>query len=354
MKTITKRKTGISHPREAAAAPGLDTGVQPILLESQTHRILAVDDGAVPRSFGGPVLLRTGSAAAADGVTGRIVAGGWHPDIPDFRDYVLETPAVQQSLRHARLSLTATAPQALPPRIDNRGFCSAIEDQGNLGSCTAQAVVGMMEYMMRRATNQNEELSRLFLYKVTRKLLNWTGDTGAYIRTTMKAVAAFGIPPERHWPYIISRFEQEPDAFLYAYASNYNALNYARLDGYNANGPGTLASVKQVIATGFAVAFGFPVYSSISQSPYVPYPRPTDSLEGGHAILAVGYDDAVRIRNADGSITTEGCLIFRNSWGPSWGQNGYGYLPYTYVTNQLAVDFWTVFKSEWLLPGTFS
>lgn len=353
MKTTMKRKSTISHPRAAAAAPGLDSEIQPILLDPRTHRILGTDDGAIPRSSGGPILLRTGSAEA-ETASGRIVAGGWHPDIPDFRDYVLETPAVQRSLREGKLSLASAAPRALPNRVDNRSYCSAVEDQGQLGSCTSQAVVGMMEYMMRRATSQNEDLARLFLYKVTRKLLNWTGDTGAYIRTTMKAVAAFGVPPERHWPYIISRFEQEPDAFLYAYAANFQALKYARLDPYNATGQGTLASVKQTLAAGLAVAFGFPVYSSMSQSPYVPYPRPTDSLQGGHAILAVGYDDAVQIRDANGSITTEGCLIFRNSWGPNWGQNGYGYMPYTYVTNQLAVDFWTVFKAEWLLSGNFA
>jgi len=242
----------------------------------------------------------------------------------------------------------------LPKQADNRHYCSPVEDQGALGSCTAQAVVGMLEYMMRRGLGEHTDLSRLFLYRVTRRLLGWTGDTGAHIRTTIKASAGFGVPPEEHFPYDISRYEEEPDAFLYSYANNFKAMKYARLDPYNADGKQTLDAVKHALASRFVVAFGFPVYSSMTESPYVPFPTSKDRLQGGHAVLAVGYDDNVAIEDVAGKKRNEGCIIFRNSWGEDWGENGYGYLPYSYVEHALAVDFWTVYRSEWLAEGVFS
>lgn len=308
----------------------------------------------IPRAGGGVIILRAGGGSIVPRSGQRYVAGGWHPDIPDFRDQGLDTPEFKQPLQKARALLALAPAPKLPNRVDNRHYCSSVENQDALGSCTAHAVVGMLEYMMRRGIGEHTDLSRLFLYKVTRRLLGWTGDTGAHIRTTIKAAAGFGVPPEEYCPYNISRYEEEPDAFLYSYANNFKALKYARLDPYNANGKQTLAAVKHTLAAGFVVAFGFPVYSSMTESPYVPYPTPKDKLQGGHAVLAVGYDDGVEIEDTAGKKTKQGCLIFRNSWGDDWGEKGYGYLPYNYVEDALAVDFWTVFRSEWLAEGMFS
>jgi C1A family cysteine protease len=308
----------------------------------------------IPRAKGGSVIVRTGGGPIVRPAGRRYTGAGWHPDIPDARDHYLDTPAFKRPLQDAKARL-ARAPAAKPPtQVDNREYCSPVEDQEYLGSCTAHAVVGMLEYMMRRGIQEHVDLSRLFLYKVTRRLLGWTGDTGAYIRTTIKAAAAFGAPPELHWPYDISRYDEEPQAFLYSYASNFQALRYARLDPYGASGKQTLDTVKYALAAGFVAAFGFPVYSSMTESPYVPYPEPQDALQGGHAVLAVGYDDNVVVEDEGGKKTKEGCLIFRNSWGQDWGESGYGYLPYRYVGDALAVDFWTVFRSEWLDEGRFS
>jgi len=284
----------------------------------------------------------------------RHVAGGWQPDIPDFRDHGPDTPEFKQPLQKAKALLAVAPADRLSKQADNRHYCSPVEDQGALGSCTAQAVVGMLEYMMRRGLGEHTDLSRLFLYRVTRRLLGWTGDTGAHIRTTIKASAGFGVPPEEHFPYDISRYEEEPDAFLYSYANNFKAMKYARLDPYNADGKQTLDAVKHALASRFVVAFGFPVYSSMTESPYVPFPTSKDRLQGGHAVLAVGYDDNVAIEDVAGKKRNEGCIIFRNSWGEDWGENGYGYLPYSYVEHALAVDFWTVYRSEWLAEGVFS
>jgi C1A family cysteine protease len=314
----------------------------------------AAGESAILSAGGGVIIFRAGGGAIIPRSGRRQVAGGWLPDIPDVRDLYLDTHEFKQPLADAKALLAHAPSEKVPKRIDNRRYCSPVEDQGDLGSCTANAVVGMLEYMMRRGLGQHTDLSRLFLYRVTRRLLGSTGDSGAYIRTTIKAAAAFGVPPEQFFPYDIKRYEEEPDAFLYSYADNFKALKYARLDIYNADGKRTINNVKHALASGFTVAFGFPVYSSLSECPYVPYPTAKDSLLGGHAVLAVGYDDEVRVDDGVGKVTKEGCLIFRNSWGDEWGDGGYGLLPYKYVENGLAVDFWTVYRTEWLNEGSFS
>ncbi len=340
---MARRRDGRAAPPVGDRAPLAAVG-RPMASRAAGGRIgsVAVERGIIPRfaAGGGPAI-----------VGGRRVVGmGWQPDVPDRRDRTLRHPKVEAVLKAKKSSLLGDAtPAALLPKVDNRAFCPPVEDQGTLGSCTAQAVVGMMEYMMRRSGIAHVDGSRLFLYKVTRKLLGWTSDTGAYLRSALQAAAVFGVPPEKHWPYEIARYDEEPDAFLYSYAANYQALNYARLDGPGQAGGQTLALVKRVLAAGYVVVFGFPVYDSLnSERPDIPYPSEQDSLLGGHAVAAVGYDDK---HQADGAAVPS--LIIRNSWGRSWGEGGYGYLPYRYVEDELALDFWTVFKAEWIDPSRF-
>ena len=166
----------------------------------------------------------------------------------------------------------------------------------------------------------------------------------------MKAVAAFGIPPERYWPYDITQFEEEPSAFLYSFASNYKALNYARLDPRTTTPLDVLSNVKRVINAKFPVVFGFTTYSSLGWDADIPFPLQTDSATGGHAVLAVGYDDNHEL--ADGA--KEPSLLIRNSWGRQWGDDGYGWLPYRYIEEGLATDFWATFKTEWLESKQFN
>jgi C1A family cysteine protease len=270
---------------------------------------------------------------------------GWRKDLPDFRDYTEADPRIKSILDKSEvLRRTATA---APPQMDLREYCSPIEDQGDLGSCTANACVGLLEYYEKRAFGKHLDASRLFLYKATRNLLGWQGDTGAYMRTTMKALVLFGVPPEEYWEYDINQYDAEPPAFTYAFGQNYKAIRYYRLDPPGTSYNMILSNVKQKIAARLPCMFGFSVYSSISNSPDIPFPRVTDYLLGGHAVMAVGYDDSRKI----GSDT--GALLIRNSWGTEWGDRGYGWLPYAYITKGLAGDFWSLIQASFVDTDLF-
>jgi len=280
---------------------------------------------------------------------------GWLPDYPDFRDYTVEQEEVKNMLSKAGADKPAQI--TLPLVTDLRAWCSPIENQGSLGSCTANAGVGMLEYFERRAFGKHIDGSRLFLYKVTRGLLHWTGDTGAFLRTTMGALVLFGVPPEEYWPYVEADYENEPTGFCYAFAQNYQAINYYRLDPPGTLAPKLLDQIKANLAAGLPSMFGFTVYSSYSQdgtTGKIPYPTAGEKIVGGHAIVAVGYDDNMKIKNTNaGAKETKGALLIRNSWGTGWGMAGYGWLPYEYVLKGLATDWWSLLKQEWIDTGVF-
>jgi C1A family cysteine protease len=290
---------------------------------------------------------------------------GWIPDIPSHLDYTEDHPLIAPLLQRTGLAPRVAGMRGepaeaiaatLPPQQDLRPWCSPVEDQGQLGSCTANAAATLLEYFERRVHGRYIDASRLFLYKTERNLLGWTGDTGAFLRTAMQALVLFGAPPERYWPYdgrpaaSNPRYELEPPAFCYALGASYQALRYFRLDPPGTAPAQLLVNIKSYLAQGFPSMFGFPVYPEYDRpapGALVAFPGPASRSRGGHANVAVGYDDTKRIGD------DVGALLVRNSWGPAWGTGGYAWMSYRYVTRGLATDWWTMIKAEWVDTGAF-
>ena len=198
-----------------------------------------------------------------------------------------------------------------------------------------------------------------------------TGDTGAFLRKVMGALALCGVPNEKYWPYNVADFDKEPSAFVYSVADNYEALKYfchdplpsattftsfrgskkATKSKAGSSQQDVLDSVKKYLAAGIPSMFGFwgfPSYKDSDVPGGIPYPTDGEKAEWGHAIVAVGYDDTKKIKNLKSNKTTTGAILFRNSWGTTWGDKGYGWLPYDYVLYNVASDFWSLLGMDWV------
>lgn len=298
--------------------------------------------------------------------SGVLVGTGWHPPVLDPRDYTAEHPKIK--LITDRMAEKAKAHRPRAPRspatsVDLRPWCSPIEHQGELGSCTAHAAVGAVEYFQRRSFGKHLEGSRLFVYKTTRNLLGITGDTGAWLRHAMAALVLCGVPNERYWPYTDAApdFDREPTQFVYAVADNFESARYFAHDPLAQHTPTdkVLASVKKYLVAGVPSMFGFwgyPSFDSGDGPGLIPFPTDSELASEpawGHAVLAVGYDDNLTITNRLTNKSTKGALLIRNSWSTSWGQLGYGWLPYKYVLQSIALDFWSLIRMEWVDTDQF-
>ncbi len=249
--------------------------------------------------------------------TRKIQRYGWIPDLPDYRDHMYAAPV--------------TALAKPPPKVDLRRKCPPVYDQGQLGSCTANAIAAALQFdRMKQKLKPKFVPSRLFIYYNERVMEGTVStDSGAQIRDGIKSVAQQGDCPEKEWPYDIAKFAVKPSAKCYQHALKYKAVTYQRLVQ-------TLSQLKGCIASGFPFVYGFTVYDSfesdaVAKTGVVPMPQPKEKVLGGHAVLAVGYDD------------TQQRFIVRNSWGRKWGIKGYFTMPYSYLTDEnLADDIWTV------------
>jgi C1A family cysteine protease len=241
-------------------------------------------------------------------------AFGWIPQLPDHRDYVLSLSVRQ-----------------IPILIDLRAGCSPVVDQGPLGSCTANAIAGALEYDQHAQGNAYQAVSRLFIYYNERVIEHTVNqDAGAALRDGVKSVAKLGAPPETDWPYDISRFTARPPEIAYQDALMHKGIKYHSL-------PNTVGAVQLALASGYPVIFGFTVYDSfetqyVADTGRVPMPGTSESVLGGHAVLAVGYNRA------------EKTILCRNSWGTNWGMAGYFTMPEDYFKAKLTSDLWVITK----------
>lgn len=241
---------------------------------------------------------------------------GWIPDLPDARD---------------RLYRAGRKVGALPRSTDLRRGCPAVYDQGQLASCTANAIAAAIEFDQRKQRlPQAFSPSRLFIYYNERTLLGTiANDSGAMLRDGIKSVSGQGACPEPMWPYIEDKFADRPPAQCYKVGKAHPATQYSRLAQ-------STAQMKACLAAGYPFVFGFTVYESfesdeVACTGVVPMADPSEMALGGHAVAAVGYDDA------------SSRFLVRNSWGTDWGMGGYFTMPYAYLANNnLADDFWTI------------
>jgi len=240
---------------------------------------------------------------------------GWQPDLPDQRDLIYEPAKVT----------------TLPSSVDLRPQCPAtVYDQGQLGSCTANSIAGAFEFELLKQKAPDFMPCRLFIYYNERAIENTIStDSGAQIRDGIKTVNTQGVCPETMWLYNINEFAQKPSQACYTDALTHLVTSYHRITT-------NITQMKSCLAEGYPFVFGFTVYESfespqVASSGIVPMPAPKEKVVGGHAVLAVGYDDSTQM------------VIVRNSWGPGWGLAGYFMMPYAYISNpHLADDFWTI------------
>lgn len=211
-----------------------------------------------------------------------------------------------------------------------------VRDQGQLGSCTAfsaEAPIAVAQSYAKRPNPINP--SPLFLYYNERRLNGTIGsDSGAAISDIFRATNLYGICDESLWPYDITKFEDEPPQSVYDTAGGERAHIYAPI-------PQLKDNLIGCIHHGFPIDFGITVYSSFMSATdgNIPMPASGDTVEGGHAIDLVGYNEA--------SVENDGIpplsFVFRNSWSEQWGARGYGFLPFDYVLDpQYASDFWMI------------
>lgn len=285
---------------------------------------------------------------------------GWIPDIPDTRDYGPGHKNLAPVMAQSGLQASIDTPQAtLPSRVDLSSLFPPVFDQGSINSCTAATAAAMTGFFEKKTLGRDVSPSVLFLYKIERNLLNQTGDTGAFLRTAMQALRTFGVPPESSWPYRTDYLDVEPAPFHYAYASNYKATHYFRLDDAGTTSDLLLARVKAALAGSIPSQFGLALFSSLSDGVggEIPLPGAADVKTGLHALVAVGYDDEKTIWRYDPATgrraVTGGALRVRNSWGEQWGDGGYGWLPYDYIRAGLTSDWWCLLRADYLDIGDF-
>jgi len=242
---------------------------------------------------------------------------GWKRSLPDHRDY------------HYTFKKTTE----IPIKVDLSDKMPKIVDQGQLGSCTANALAAIFEYDQLKDSMKFFEVSRLFIYYFERFIEGTvSSDSGAYLRDGMKVLGTYGVVPETEWPYNIQKFRMRPPQNLCDEAIHNRGLTYYAVDA-------TVESFKETLSNGFPVIIGFSVPESFesvetTRTGFMKVPDRSEDILGGHAVVICGYDDELEHNG------TKGYFKVRNSWGSSWGQQGYFWMPYDFVKMNMCADCW--------------
>lgn len=272
---------------------------------------------------------------------------GWIPDVRDSRDYTHRHEVIYSLLEQ----LTPMAGEELPDEVDLRleggggqEYFGEPDNPGALNASTSFAVLDLVDYFEHRIRGRRLDSSKMFLYKVTRNLRSAnslsSGDTGAELRTTFKALRHYGVPVEEQWPYDIDRFDEEPSPLAFRLAQPMSHLKYFRLDVPGQDFLVTWYTLKSFLAAGFPVAFGFSVSTLFSMMSKYQYQSYLDGRNSGQAAVAIGY------RN-DHFGRGQHALLIHNPWAGHLGNQGNGWLPVELIKNEMARDLWTLMSEEW-------
>jgi hypothetical protein len=230
---------------------------------------------------------------------------------------------------------------ALPPKVDLRQYMTRVEDQEDTNSCTANAVAGAYEYLVKRYMGEKAyDVSRLFIYYNARALDEESEameDEGSAIGLAIEGLKQYGACSEETWPFDSGSVNEEPSADAYEEASQF-VIEETELV------PTDLNAWRRCLAEGYPIIFGLSLYNSFDnhrRKGLVSLPSEAESARGthsGHAMLCVGYSD------------TDKVFIVRNSWGHGWGDKGYCYIPYRYIINEKwnGGDSWIIRRLETL------
>ena len=267
---------------------------------------------------------------------------GWCPDVPDFRDYA----------EHSFSATTQSAVDLREPGLEPIGF-----DAVGIHASCAMAVVGMIDWQARKWVGKRIDASASFLHQLTIRVTGGGGIQGVSLRSSLKILTQFGAPPEHLWPSRTKWFQRPPkDPELFGFARRFQQLKYLRLDPWTFDPIKRLSSIRRWVAAGNPCLLGFAVPTTLHSldTDTIPFDLDRGGIDGGSVCIVLGYDDHIPLpRQVQHPLISEsnretGALLIKTCWGETWGNRGYGWLPYAFVDSYFARDAWAVMHPQWM------